>query len=637
MIVTRRMIKACEYKEFISPDEWALRYYHLEKESAIGGGAFSFKFAPHTQKPLQVIGDENVNQVALFFASQAGKTTVGMIALNWYMDNIGGNAMFFLPSDELVPFTATDRILPSINRTINKYSVLEEKEDRSLRDNTKNIRYLGGTIRILSSAKSANRKSTPARLLIMDEISEMTHNHVGEISERAKTYEMFGGKILKTSTIMFKDDPIDLAYKTSEVRYEYAVKCPYCDKEHIDDFLENIAYPSLEECGIDESLPESEKVVAYAQKASERARYKCPHCEALWDTKDKDKAISNGDWLIISEAKKGKSVGFRATSFISRFVSIEKMTYEFLLCDTDEKKMTFYRGWLSKIYEPKIQSRPIDDIYKLKNTLEQGELPEGLIDIFCSIDVQKDHYYYSVVAVNSDMDKFVIDYGRIESESALINFMLTTKYEREDGNSEFLSVFAIDSGYNRDEIYKLCFEMIHYFDTIDNDNRNILELRNGQTITAIPIKGSSLSHSEAMKEFSVVSYIEKSLDGKRYADSLQLHTINTYFFKDALANHINRTTNGDIGQKLFIHADMRDDICISLTSEAKMEITNKKGRVVYQYEPIRSHPFNHYWDTLVYNLYLIEKFDTKYRAARSKAAKTPRQKPKKAVDYLDEF
>ena len=638
MIVTPRMIKACEYKDFISPDEWALKYYHLEKESAIGGGKFSFNFAPHTRKPLQVLGDEDVSEVVLWFASQAGKTTIGMIALNHYMDNVGGNAMFFLPSDDLIAFTATDRILPSITRTINKDSVLQEKEERALRDNTRNIRYLGGTIRILSSTKPANRKSTPARFIVLDEISEMKHQHVEEISERAKTYELFGGKILKTSTAMSEDDPIVSAYKTSIVRYEYEVMCPYCKKSHVDNFLENIVYPPMGKFNIDESLSDAERTKIYANLASAEAKYKCPHCNALWDDKDKDNAIIKGGWAIKSEAKEGKSVGFKASSFISRFVTIKTMTQKFILADNDEKKAVFYRGWLNQIYVPEIKTTPIETLEGLKGELGELILPKDCIGLFCAIDVQKDHYYFSVVAVNSKLDKFVVEYGRVENEADLITFMTTRSYRMGDSQTPyFVEVFAVDSGAWAEEIYRFCYSMSHYFDDRTPDKEILLERRGGQIITVIPIKGSNSDDSTAMNTIGHITNLDGTANNRSFADTLQLHTINTYFFKDSIMKNISNVLEKTNGEKLFIHSEMREDILKSLVSETKQEVKKKNGKIAFRYAPVHSHPFNHYLDTLTYNYYLIARLGVQYRASAYNLQK-PKPKPQRAKrDYLDEF
>lgn len=629
------MLRACEYKAQICPSVWATKYYELEKESAIGGGRYSYEYAPHAQLPLEYLGDDSISEVTLLFASQVGKTTIGMVYLNYFMDRIGGNLMFFLPDEKLIPFTATDRILPAIQRSVNADGLIIEKEERKTRDNTRNIRYPKGVIRVLSSTNASNRKSMPTKVIILDEISEMKLEHVQEISERAKTYEMYGGKVLKTSTLMYDDDPIILAYKASDLKFQYEVKCPYCKKSHIDNILEHLQYPKRDEVQIpDTILDESEKTLYYASYASKKARYKCPHCKKLWDTQDKNKAIKQGSWkLANSKIKNAKSVSFKASSFISMFVSIEKITYEFLKADNDEKKAVFYRGWLSQIYEPEIKTTPRETIMQLRCDYKRNELPENTVALFVSIDVQKDHFYFVTIAVDNNLDTFIVDYGRLNSWAELENFVIFGKY-----GDMYPEVFAIDSGYLAGEIYEFCLRMnfLHY-----NENPQIQRIfneRGGLLLNVLPVKGSSRDTHNALRGMSSISTIDKDpTTGRAYKDSLQLHVINTYHFKDDLMFIIDNTIEQKELRKLYIHNDMLDDICESLVSETKVKEVNAKGIPTYRYAPVKSNPFNHYLDCMVYNLYLVQLMEVRWRTMVSEPSTKIPQPAEKSTDYLDEF
>lgn len=630
------MIKCCEWKQRINPDIWAEKYYILEKESAVRGGRYSFKYAPHARLPLQKMGDDNYIDVSLLFASQASKTTIDMIVVNWYMDMVGGNYMFFLPDEKLISFTATDRILPSIMRTVNKNSVILEKEDRKLRDNTKNIRYVGGVGRILTSTNAANRKSTPARLLILDECAEMKRIHVEEIMERSKTYELFGAKRIKSSTLMYAGDPIDLAYKTSEEQYEYYSKCPYCNEYHIDDFEANLVVPSQDKFEIDESLDHDEKTIRYARLASKHARYKCPKCNELWNNDDKNKAVQNGKWVNHGFIDKGKSAAFRCSSFVSLFVTLEAMAFGYLKAITDEDKSIYYRGWLSKIYVPQIKSTPQEDILKLKSMYEHMEIPDKTIALFGAIDVQKDHYYYSVCAVDENMDTYIIDYGRIEDDWTLEEFIICARYDNKDGNSLFRypEAWAIDAGFEPERVYDLIHNVISYFDDLTLPSVSAkLEDRYGLIPQIIPVKGSNQNTSNAMGATYAVSKVNDG-DLKRF-------TINTYHFKNSVNEAIRRGVNNEDGKKLFIHKDMGDDICKSLVSEIKVELVDKPS--VFKFEPTTSHPFNHYWDTAVYNSFLINLFEIHtrrrmYMELEKQEQETKiTQKPRVKRDYMNDF
>ncbi|EAJ1232627.1 hypothetical protein YY92_08215 [Campylobacter fetus] len=642
MIVTPLMIEACKWKDKISADKWALENYILEKESAVGGGKYSFDKAPHAKLPLKIFSKPTTKTLTLMFASQASKTTIAMVLLNWFMDMHGGNIMFFLPQDALVKFAAIDRILPAIQRTINAKSISLEKEERKLKDNTKDIRYIGGTIRVLSSASAINRKSTPAKLIILDEVAEMKDEHVAEIEERGKTYELYGGKILKTSTIMNKNDAIDLSFKVSEAQYEYFCKCPYCNKEHIDDLLSYLIYPSIDEFKktVETNSSEAEILLEYASYAGARAKYKCPHCGELWDNGDKNNAVINGGWKLIKGNDNSKSVGFRCSSFISLFITLETMAVKYLSCANEEQKTAFYRGWLSKIYKPELKSLEINEVKKtLDENISENILPDNTIALYGSIDVQKDHYYYSVVAFDDVLEPYVIDYGRINSTNDLYNFILMAKYDNKGLNSliKYPECWGIDSGFDANSIYELCYELNHFFDNNKEAyKQDILKFRNGLGVQILPFKGSSKNYSGAMNVLFTTSRIEKDRTGKMLKDPLTLYILNTYHFKNQLFSFIDGAIKGD-AKRLHIHNTARDDIFDSLISEAKTQVKLKNNALAYEYVPTKTHPFNHYLDTLGYSLALAEIFNIRYRPNMLTANSNIKNKQKKKTDYLDEF
>lgn len=626
-------IRRLKWKERVSPDVWATRHYILEKESAIGGGTYSFDYAPHAQLPLKYLGKDTISTITLVFASQTGKTTIGMVFLNYSMDIEGGNIMFFLPDEKLIPFTATDRILPSILRTKNAEGLEIEKEERKTRDNTKNIRYPNGVIRVVSSTSATNRKSTPSKRIILDEASEMKYEHVEEIKERIKTFEMYGGKMLLTSTPMYKNDPILLSYSASEIKFKYAAKCPTCKKSHFDDILTNLIYPTKDEITIPDEIMGDERHLLYCSIASKQAKYKCPHCGDLWDTKKKNQAVKLGGWESVGmKIENPTSAGFMATSFISMFVSIEKIAQEYLKADTDDKKIVFYRGWLAQIYEPEIKSTPKEEILKLKCDLEERKLPDDCIGLVASIDVQKGHYYYSAIGVDKNLNPFIVEYGRLESEADLQMFVCFTHYD-----GQYPEMIAIDSGYETSTIYEFCIRMNDLMFT--DEGVEVYKARGGQPINIVPIKGSRNATSTGMDAKSHITKIEKNPStGTAYKDSFSLHTINTYYYKENVNLHIEKGIKGYEHNRLYIHKNMMDDICESLVSEHKIQKVNTAGNLVYKYEPIKAHPFNHYFDTMVYNMYLVDMLDMVRRTMSYTTPEEPQAtKEVRQIDYMDEF
>jgi phage terminase large subunit GpA-like protein len=560
-------------------------------------------------------------------------TTLAMVALNYFIDIAPSNIAFFLPNDNLVSYTATDRILPAIQRTPNGKMVTMEQELSKKRENTKNIRFSGGVLRILSANSETNRKSFPAKYIFIDETAVFGKSHIEEIEERGKTFEQFGGKIIKTSTSNTSEDSCVTAHKKSECVMEYHVKCPDCGESHVDDFIENIGYEKL-----DGDLENEDFLVKYITHATNTAYYKCPHCNSKWDNDKKNAAVKNGKWEAIrGHIKTAKSISFRASSLLSGLVTINTMVDKYLkVKDNDDLLSKFYNGWLSKIFTPKKRQKSTDELLPLITDLERAEIPEGNIALVGTVDVQKDHYYYSVIAFQEGVSLHIVDYGRVESETDL-QFKILQGYQIAQNELLYPEIWAIDSGYDTKNIYDLVDhlnslnEMAEYDPTI----KDLFDKRDGMPLEVIPIKGAN----RAMSTISHITSIESDFEGKKYSDSLKLHTINVELFKDNAWSYIERSLDEEYeGKKrLSLHSESDESILKSYISEYKAEVTNKRGVTTYAWTPIESHPFNHYWDCLVYALYLGEKLEVRFRKPLVKKivqAVAPPPKREKQEEYI---
>jgi len=620
----------CQWKKLIDVDEWAEKYFILEESSAVGGGKYSFRFAPTLRQPLKTFGFDNVSNLTYWIGSQGGKSTLSYVLINYIIDRMAGsNIGFYLPNDQLVPYTATNRIIPSIKRISSNAKVLSEtKSNSKLKDNSKIIRLGGAVLRIMGSESSTNRKSFPAQYIFMDEIAEFKQEHVMEIEERNKTFSSFGGKIVKLSTSLHNSDPIVKSHDSAECQMEYFVKCPKCGKSHIDDFVENVVFP--ENVEVPEHIEQKQDIEVYVRSYKSRnAMYRCPKCEELWDTDMKTKAVDMGEWKAVrGDINTDKSVSFRASSFVSYFVSIEDLARKWLDVEdaTDDLKTKFYNGWLSKIYEPKIETLPKEKIMILKSKIPYEKVPDNTIGLVGAIDVQKDHFYFIVVAVDENMNRHITEYQRVETMHELEMAILRPRY-KQNGEMINVEVWGVDSGYNTNEIYNFCYDMntLDMQASRDDTIARIFDKRGGEAVNCIPIKGSSRSTSTSMAGISQITTIEKDLDGKAFDDSLKLHVINTFMYADMSMKMINNSIEKmesqnensieiEIKNSLRIHADADDKIAEALTSEHKIELKNG----AYQYVPIKAHPFNHYWDCLKYCNYLIDKLEIRHRELISK-------------------
>jgi len=415
-------------------------------------------------------------------------------------------------------------------------------------------------------------------------------------------------KILKTSTSNHANDAIATAYKLSDAKYEYFMKCPYCGESHIDDFINNAVFPRPDEITYstdNEEFREAE----YLTKASKAARYKCPHCGELWDTNDKNNAVDAGEFKRIAGDDDSNRVGFRVSSLVSKLVSIEQMAYRYLKAKDNEKLlMKFYSGWLAKNYIPAEKGTSKDRIYELKNDLPEFELPKDTIAIYMGIDVQQDWYAWVIMAFTEDMNAHIVGYGRAEDE-----FMIE-QLIRYNFNGTFIDAVGIDDGFQTSDVHEFC-----YLQNLELGENYICATR-----------GSA----RPLAKLFVVTTVDVDINGKKMAGGVKRYTINTQQIKDDLQAMIDRGLNEE-GKRLYIHKDMDDVIADSLTSEYKIE---KDGK--YTWQPKTSHPNNHWWDAANICLFLARRDKInllKTQARQDKREELVVKKKRSRPEWLDRF
>jgi phage terminase large subunit GpA-like protein len=311
-------------------------------------------------------------------------------------------------------------------------------------------------------------------------------------------------------------------------------------------------------------LPESAKTPEDVQAA---AYYECEQCHRVINDGQKVAMLRAGQWQ--SEKKIGtRKTAFHLNAIYSPWVRFGDVAYEFVKSkDFPELLMNFVNSWLGEPWENTEVKLNSEKVLQRQSGYEEGVVPDETVLITGGVDVQKDHFYYTIRAWGTSMTSWNIGHGIADTWDQ-IEYVMNLTYQDSNGNPYQINLCAVDSGDRTDEVYDFC--------VINQD-------------WAVPVKGSSTPLLARYK----ISVIEKT-DSKAYG--MRLFIVDGNQYKDMIAGRMQRP-NGPGSWMVYEGCDREyaEQIC----AEEKV-VEKKGGREIEVWRPKSSHAANHYLDTEVY-------------------------------------
>ncbi len=598
--------------------EWADKKRVLPKESSAEPGKWRTSRFPFTREIMDALSPhDRVQQVKVIKGTQIGGTEIGNNFLMCYMDLYPCPMLLMLPTESLLKKHRKMKLIPSVRAVEDLDKKITNGKTKNDIGDAESIQFPGGSLNFGYSNSTANFRSLSCRILHLDDVDGFPDDVEGEgdpVTLAKKRTDGFANrKIYINSTPTTKGrSKIEKEYEDSD-RREYFMPCPHCgelikfEKEH---FVYEYDKDSFELIG--------------------EVRYKCYHCKELIDEHNKTWMMSeeNGaKWIAQNPGHPHK--GYRIPSYYSPlgFLGWTEIFREYLKAEKAMKEgdSRLMKTWVNtrdaSVWEEVFEATETDDILLLRRgELYPGVTPPNTAFLVMSVDVQLDHFWYEVRALQYGNSKHVIRYGRVENWIDLED-IFSTYYDDKDGNKHMVRVCAIDSGYRTDEVYEFC--AMH---------SNI----------CIPIKGA-----EKLTGPWRVSPVAKEKDGVNIATGLKLYTINTEYFKDMLQANIDRSIatakEGNLNKDnvLTLHNETGEDFAKQYTSEYKAEEVNKKtGAVKYIWKKRYARAANHLWDCGVYNTFLGELLGIRFLRKSNgikKRKSSEKQPANSASDYMDEY
>ncbi len=489
-----------------------------------------------------------IHDITFVAGTQLGKTAAEQNMMGYAIDQAPGPMLIVYPTDKLAEFTSQNRIKPMIALS----KPLAEKFDAEHSQKLE-LQFQGMYIALVGANSPSGLASRPVQYVFFDEIDKFpkwSGQEAGPLElaeERTKTF--YNKKIVKVSSPTLKTGNIWKGWEQADARYEYYVPCPHCGTYQVLT-MKQLKWP--------------EESNAY--DARDAAAYHCISCGNIIDDRQKMDMLRHGRWKTINNPpKRVHSVAYHLSSFYSPWLTFGDMAYKFLSAkDEPERLMNFINSWLAEPWENKANRMQSDIVMEKKLNYLRGTMPAEAQLLTCGIDVQLDHFWYSVRAWGPHLTSWLVDYGRVETWGD-VETVINRDYADINGEVRNINLACIDSGYNTDEVYSFCAQHMD---------------------VAIPTKGASTP----LRARYSVTVLDKAV-----GFGLRLYNFDTNQMKDFIAGRLGVAAGaaGSWNVCKDVEPYYADQIC----AEQKVEYKDKKGRITLRWEPISSHAQNHLLDT----------------------------------------
>lgn len=585
--VLRRARALWRPPEKITTVQWAERFRRL---SAMGSvhGAFRFDLTPYLRGVLDAFDDPRVHTLVCQKSAQIGWTDGVLV-------NILGKLMHMDPCPIIVLFpkdgTAKAFMREKVNPTIEATPVLAERVDTRKRgsDNTLEYkRFAGGFLKLAGSNSPANVKSTPARIVAVEEPDDVNRDVRGQGSaialgkERNKSYSDGDRKTIIGGTPTIKDfSDIETEMSVSDRRM-FFVPCHGCGHaaplswEHVTWLKDSpVAHP------------------VYGAHQPETARYACPGCGLLWTDAEKNANVSRAEsaghgWRATAPFNGVAGFYLNELNSLMPASRLPQLVQKWLQAQHAQKRgdngplKIFVNSTLGQLWEIKRDLPSTEVLAQRALPYAEWTCPAGGLLLTAGVDVQRDRLAVVVRAWGRAEESWLVYWGELPGNPlepavwADLDQLLARPVHNAGGGVLRLSAASVDAsdGVTADAVYAY--------------------VRPRRSRRVMAIKGSSTPTHEIFRAPSASLDVNHRGKSSRYG--VRLYLVGVHRAKDLIDGRLK--LDGDGEGRFHWYEGARADYLDQLTSEVKLPV--RGGRESWQ---LRSGRRNEALDCEVYALH----------------------------------
>ena len=443
----RDLAKAVSPPPVLTVSQWADRYRRLSPESAAEPGQWNTDRAPYQREIMDSVNDPLVEHIVIMSSAQVGKTELILNIIGYYIDYDPAPMLVVQPT--LKPMAedfSKDRLAPMIRDTPTLAGKVHDVKSRASGNTILHKTFPGGHVTIAGANSASSLASRPVRIVLMDETdrypaSAGTEGNPIKLAEK-RTTAFWNKKKIKVSTPTIKgSSQIEKEYQSGTME-EWCVPCPCCGKYqpyewgriHFSDVTMECKYCGEHISEFDWKQGEGKWIAAHP----ERRRKRSFHLNELaspwthWDS-------------IIAEWREAQK--------------------EYKENGDINKLKTFINTVLGETWEPRGKGADDDSLLSRRERYE-AEIPEGVLLLTASVDVQDDRFEIEVCGWGRGFESWGVKYeklyGDLDKEETWdrLEAWLDREFYFASGSSLLIALTCIDTGgHKTTECYKFLKRM----------------------------------------------------------------------------------------------------------------------------------------------------------------------------------
>jgi len=565
------MNELCRYSSrfFIWPKEqtvleWAQENVELSPRITEQPGPYSTRLHPYVNEILEGIANPRIKRISLCWGSQTSKTTTFYVMLGQVIDQDPKAILWVFPNLALCKSFSSERWMPfcreskALEKHLPRYIDGTVDADRFTLTKQEFSRC---TMNLVGAGSSANVRSYPVSVLVLDEIDVIDERTRRECLDRVKGRHDY--KVLQSSTPVTETGGIWQEFQEGD-RRRYYMPCPHCGEKIIFRLKNSEGELNLK-WDHKANLSESEFDLG---KVEASAVYICEECQGEITNPHKSKMLRDGEWIATSSSSESGVHSYHLNSIYSPILTFGRLAVEYLKAKVNPGAMqAFVNGWLAEPYRPEEGSIDPETFRVLERKYTRGDI-RGDYRII-GVDVQRSIFFWVVRGFDKDGTSWLVDHGTAPSFDDLT--ALAETYECAYG--------ICDTAYRTQEIY----EEIHARKPFWFGARGWERLPH-------PYKITGVDPFNPMK------------DRKHTKSSINILNIN----KDVWQGELLKRRNGT-NLNWFTYQDTDPEYIRQMLSTNQKERTDRKGKVKFEWV-VEGHRQDHYWDCETYILTLSHVF-----------------------------
>lgn len=434
-----RLIKQIFREGFVPPDylypwEWADNKRILTSVSSGEPGPYRTSRTPYLREIAESLSSKirdatgrwvlsRMRCVVLMKGSQLGGTD---LLLNWHGANIEvdpGPDMIIHPTVDNAKRFSKQKLKPMITTTPGLNAVIKDSRARDSGNEILMKEYPGGFLALGGSNSPAGLRGISVKRISCDDFDGFAPDARGEgspedlIENRQATFSDAKTLFISTPT----DDEtsnIARAYNLTDQR-KYFIPCVQCGE------FEPLTWAQIK-------WPEGEPLKAYLE---------CLHCGYHMQNYHKNDFLPRGEWRPTAEAQLPGWVGYHLSGLYSPhgWESWGQIAVKFLKAKgVPEKMRVWVNTKLAETYkDDAAQEIKADKILERREPYQPDCLPDGVVILVASIDVQADRLELQIDGYGRDKEYWNIDHLRLFGDPSALDL-------RDDPNNTNVWKAALD-------------------------------------------------------------------------------------------------------------------------------------------------------------------------------------------------